>query len=133
MRAFLLVSLSCVLLIFILSHSPSIAHADTGGCSDVHGSKCGNVNTAIGPIIPDAQKLVARIFSLILGLAGGIALILIILSGYRFMTSGGSPEAFQAARDTLVSAIVGILFIIFSFVILQIIGVDILRIPGFNP
>jgi len=42
------------------------------------------------------------------------------------------PEALKDARDQLISAIIGLIFIIFSLVILQIIGVDILRIPGFG-
>lgn len=94
--------------------------------------RCLEVNTAIGPVGTESKAFVARIFSLVLGLAGGIALILIMVSGYKFMTSGGNPESFQAARDMFVSAIVGLLFIIFAFVILQIIGVDILHIPGFG-
>ena len=94
---------------------------------------CINIDTAIGPISTEPQGFVRSIFSLVLGLAGGIALILIILSGYRFMASQGNPEALTNARQQLISAIVGLLFIIFSFVILQIIGVDILRIPGFAP
>ena len=137
MSRFSLVSLSglFIFLIFISLHPSSIANADIGGCSDVYGDNnefCGNVKTAIGDINPNAQEVVKRIFQLVLGLSGGIALILIILSGYRFMTSGNNPEAFQAAKDQLVSAIVGLLFIIFSFVILQVIGVDILHIPGFG-
>jgi len=94
--------------------------------------KCATINTAIGEISTEPQGFVKRIFSLVLGLAGGIALILIILSGYRFMASQGNPEALTNARQQLISAIVGLLFIIFSFVILEVIGVDILRIPGFG-
>lgn len=95
--------------------------------------KCLKINTAIGNISTEPAGFVRSIFSLVLGIAGGIALVLIILSGYRFMASQGNPEAVQASRDQLISAIVGLLFIIFSFVILQVIGVNILRIPGFAP
>lgn len=105
---------------------------DNGTFKDGANVNCIKFQTAIGDINPGQKTLVARIFGLVLGLSGGIALILFIVSGYRFMTSGGSPEAFQAARDMLVSAIAGLLFIIFSFVILEIIGVDILHIPGFE-
>lgn len=94
--------------------------------------KCIAVDTAIGPINTDPFEFVKSILSKLLSLAGGIAVILIIISGYRLMTSQGNPEAVQAARDQLTSAIVGFLFIIFSLVILQVIGVDILRIPGFT-
>jgi len=95
--------------------------------------KCIAVSTAIGDISTNPQGFVKSIFSIVLGIAGGIALVLIILSGYRFMASQGNAEAVGNARQQLISAIVGLLFIIFSFVILQIIGVDILKIPGFSP
>lgn len=129
-----------ILLLFIFFYSSftfSTNAKSNGGCLQ-KGQKYGNticisVNTAIGEINTDPPSFVRSIFSVVLGLAGGIALILIIISGYRFIASGGNPEAIQAARDQLVSAIVGLLFIIFSFVALQIIGVDILRIPGFEP
>lgn len=95
--------------------------------------KCAAVETALGPIETDPAGFIKSIFSLLLGVSGGIAVILIIVSGYRLMASQGNPEQVQGAREMLTSAIVGLLFIIFSFVILQVIGVDILKIPGFSP
>jgi len=88
--------------------------------------------TALGKISTDPAGFVSRVFGILLSLAGGIALLLIIISGYRLMSSQGNPEKVQAAREQLTSAIVGLLFIIFSLAILTIIGVDILRIPGFT-
>lgn len=78
----------------------------------------------------DPAGFIARIFSILLSFAGGIALLLIISAGYKIMTSKGKPEAIQAARDQLIAAIVGLVFIIFSFVIFQLIFADILKIPG---
>lgn len=95
--------------------------------------KCVEVQTGIGPISTDPQEFVKSVFKIVLGMAGGIALILIMLSGYKFMASQGNPEAVKAAQEQLTSAVVGLLFIIFSFVILQVIGVDLLKIPGFQP
>ena len=94
--------------------------------------KCLVVSTALGDINTEPAGFVKSIFGLILGLSGGIALLLIIISGYRLMAARGNPEALQAARDQLISAIIGLIFIIFSLVILEIIGVDILKIPGFT-
>lgn len=138
MSRFLLFSLCAIfaLLIFIPFHSSLISSVNAqkdAGCAWKIGDKCQMIKTAIGDVTPSPQGLIRTMFRLVLGLSGGIALILIIISGYKFMASGNNPESFQAAKDTLVSAIVGLLFIIFSFVILQVIGVDILRIPGFNP
>lgn len=97
------------------------------------GKICLKINTALGPIDTDPQNFVKWLFSVVLGLAGGIALIIIMISGYKFMASQGDPEKVGEARQQLTSAIVGLLFIIFSFVILEVIGVDILKIPGFQP
>jgi hypothetical protein len=93
--------------------------------------KCASVMTAVGTISTDPASFITSVFTIVLGLAGGIALILIILAGYRYMTSQGNPEAVKAANEQLTAAIVGLLFIIFSFVILRTIGVDILKIPSF--
>lgn len=119
------------------SKFPSYVDRDfLGKCPDEEnqsGDKCIAVKTAVGSISTDPAEFTQRIFSLVLGIAGGIALILIIISGYRMMASQGNPEALTAARGQLISTIVGLLFIILSFVILQVIGVDILKIPGFTP
>jgi len=88
--------------------------------------------TAIGDVIASPQGFVTRLFGLILSISGGIALLLIIISGYKILSSQGNPEALKGAKEQLTAAIVGLLFIIFALVILQIIGVDILRIPGFK-
>ena len=100
------------------------------GRKDVY---CVAVDTGIGLISTDPKSFVKSVMGITLSLAGGIAMILLIFSGYKFMASQGNPEALQAARDQFLSAIIGLLFIIFSLVILQIIGVDILNIPGFKP
>ena len=96
---------------------------------DINGQKC---DTAVGSISTNPSDFVKSIFGILLSLAGGIAIILIMISGYRLMFSQGNPEKVQAAREQLTSAIVGLLFIIFSITILQVVGVDILKIPGIS-
>lgn len=88
--------------------------------------------TAIGAIQTSPTAFAKQIFGILLSLSGGIALLLIINAGYQIMVSEGNPEKIQGARETITSAIIGLVFIIFSLTILQIIGVDILRIPGFT-
>ncbi|MEM4259583.1 MAG: hypothetical protein QXS38_02390 [Candidatus Pacearchaeota archaeon] len=93
---------------------------------------CSKVRTAIGDIDTTPTGFVKSVFGLVLGLAGGLALLLIIYSGYMLIESRGNPEKIEAAREQLISAIIGLLFIIFSLVAVQIIGVDILNLPGFG-
>lgn len=68
-----------------------------------------------------------------MGISGGIAILLIIISGYRIMISRGNPESTQNAKEQLTAAIVGLLFVIFSIVILQVIGYNILGISALKP
>lgn len=53
---------------------------------------------------------------------GVIAVIIIILSGIRFITSGADAKKLETARHTLVFAILGLLLVLFSFLILNLIG-----------
>ncbi len=92
----------------------------------------GTCDTALGPLPTDIPGLLTKVFSIALAIAGVLALGLIIASGYRLMMSQGNPEQVKGAREQLTAAIVGLLFIIFSLVILQIIGANILGIPGFG-
>ncbi len=94
-----------------------------------NGSWC---NTALGQISTGVGGFSQDLFRIVLGISGGIAVILIIISGYKLMTSRGNPEQLQQAKEQLTAAIVGLLFIIFSLVILQSIGVNILQLPGFR-
>lgn len=89
-------------------------------------------NTGIGPINADPSGFARSILRIFLGLAGGILLILIILNGYKLMTSQGDPEKIKDAREGIIAAIAGILLIIFSLSILRLITSDILGIPGFS-
>ncbi len=91
-----------------------------------------SVNTAVGEVGTNFSSLSKNVFDLVLGVAGTIALIATIIAGYKYMISQGNPEALKSASTQLTSAIIGLLFIIFSFVILQIIGSDIFGIDKFK-
>lgn len=93
---------------------------------------CIRINTAFGSIPTDSQNFTRWVLGFVLSVAGMIVLIIIIIAGYRLMTSQGDPEKLKNARDQLTAAIVGLLFIIFSLVILELITRDILGLPGFG-
>lgn len=56
-------------------------------------------------------------------LAGTAAVFFIIFSGIKFITSGGDPKQVEGARKTATWAIIGLLIILFSFAIINIIGI----------
>lgn len=93
---------------------------------------CSTFATAVGNLETAPEKFISSLFAVLLSISGGIALLLIIKAGYQMLVSQGKPESINNARDQLVAAIVGLIFLILSFVILEIIGFDILQIPGFG-
>lgn len=91
----------------------------------------GGVSTAIGCIPTDPQEFVAGVLKFALAAGGGIALLLFIYGAFQMITSAGNAEGVKKGHEQMTSAIMGLLLIIFSVLLLQIIGVDILNLPDF--
>lgn len=88
------------------------------------------VYTAIGCIKNDPNVFIPSLARLIIGIAGGIALLLMLVGAFLVTTAGGDPKKVESGKSTFTSAIIGLLVVIFSAVLLQFIGVQILRLPG---
>lgn len=93
----------------------------------------GGVWTAGGCFYTNPSLLISEnILPWGLGVAGSLSLLCISYAAFILQTSRGNPERIKKAREYLRACITGLLLIIFSVFILQLIGVTILRIPGFN-
>lgn len=91
------------------------------------------IPTAIGCInVANPGDFVGSILSLAMGVAGGIALLLIIYGAFQVLLSAGQPEKVQAGKELITSAITGLLLIIFSVFILEMIGLKVLGLPWFE-
>jgi hypothetical protein len=119
----------------------NLCRATPGEATDVgtEKGKCyscmaeGKLWTALGCIDLKMDSFIQnQLFGWGLGLAGLSAFLCIIYSAFIFQTSSNNPEKITQAQDTMTSCITGLIVIIFSVFILNIIGVDILKIPGFS-
>ena len=90
------------------------------------------VQTAIGCIPTQPDLLASRIITIATGVGSGIAFLFLLTGAFKLITSGGDPDSVQGAKETITSAIAGLLLIVFSVVILQVVGVQLLGLPGFN-
>lgn len=86
-------------------------------------------------IFPDDPELFAGMFTsrvLLFAIAGAgfVFLAQVIMAGYKYMTSLGEPASIQSATKQLLHALTGLLVVITTFFIIQIIetifGLDIL-------
>jgi len=96
------------------------------------GNQVMKMYTAFGCIDTSVAGIAEYIFSIGLGLAGTIALGCIIFASIKLQVSAGNPEKIKESQELITSCITGLILVIFSIVLLRIIGIDILRIPGFN-
>ena len=88
--------------------------------------------TGIGCIPLTLEGFIGYVFTFGIGLGGIIALLCIIYSAFVMQTSSGNPERIKKAQENLTSCIMGLMLIIFAVFILRLIGLDILKIPGFG-
>jgi hypothetical protein len=91
-----------------------------------------SVNTALGCVPVEMDKFIAWLLPYIFGIGGGIAFILMIYGFILMTTSNGDPKAVQGAKETVTSALIGLLICIFAIFLLRLITVDILKIPGIS-
>ncbi len=97
-----------------------------------NGDGCKRIKTSLGYVSTDASNFTRWVLGFILSISGGIVFLIILITGYRLMTSQGDPEKVKNAKDQLTAAIIGLMFIIFSLAILELITRDILGLPGFG-
>lgn len=79
--------------------------------------------------IQDFQGIVKTVLNLAVQLAGIVVFILLLVGGFKYLTSGGNPEAKKAASGTITYAILGLALLLGSWLILllikEITGVDV--------
>jgi len=55
------------------------------------------------------------VLQIVFGIAGGVALLVIIIAGLRFILSQGDPNNVAKARNTIIYAIIGLIICITAF------------------
>lgn len=102
-------------------------------CVTAGANGVGGIWTAIGCLPTNYTDLINKyIFTTGLGLAGVVAFLYLIYGSFLILTSTGNPEIVAHGKEVITSAISGLILIIFSVFLLRTIGVDILKIPGFE-
>lgn len=126
-----LVFLSPVLgALFVLSTKVALAVDPFAGCSASGANP--EINTALGCIPVDMGEFIGWLLPFLFGIAGGISFLLMVYGFILITVSKGDPKAVQGARETITSAITGLILSIFSIFILRLIVSGILKLPGVN-
>ena len=65
----------------------------------------------------DLDNLAANLIQIVLGFVGIIFLVIIIWSGFQWMTSGGNEQKVTAAKNHMTAAAIGLIIIVAAYAI----------------
>ena len=65
----------------------------------------------------DVRQTAARIINVALGFLGIIAVVIVLLGGFKYMISGGNEEKTTEAKNLIVSGIIGLAIILSAWAI----------------
>jgi len=73
------------------------------------------------PQLSALNEILGKVISSALALSGIVLFIMLIIGGFKIITSGGDPKELEAGQKTLTSAIVGVVLLALSFLIIKLI------------
>jgi hypothetical protein len=66
--------------------------------------------------------LIRTVINWLLGIAFGVAILFLIIGGFWYVVSAGNEETAEKGKSTAVNAIIGIVIIILSYVIVNVVA-----------
>ena len=73
--------------------------------------------TATGLGTKDIRETIASIINVAMGLLGIIAVCIILLGGFKWMTAGGSEDKVGEAKKLIISGVIGLVIILTAYAI----------------
>lgn len=75
------------------------------------------IQNEVGYSTRDLRSVVGSIIKTVLGFLGVVAIIIILIGGFKWMTAGGSDEKVGEAKKWLISGIIGLAIILLAYAI----------------
>ena len=93
---------------------PTAASAQTLEADDLFGDDFTD-NTGLGEA--DLEQTIARLIKVALGFLGIVAVIIVLMGGFKWMTAGGNDEKVQEAKKMLIAGVIGMAIILSAYAI----------------
>jgi hypothetical protein len=76
-----------------------------------------NYATSIGLGTKDVRETVGGVIQAFMGLLGIVAVVIILLGGFKWMTAGGEEEKVTEAKKLIISGVIGLVIIMSAYAI----------------
>jgi len=89
-----------------------------------HGAQSLNVNATTEPCTEGSTgnglgDLVKKIINILSVVVGVVAVIMIIIGGFRYITSGGKQDSVTGAKNTILYAVIGLIIVALAQIIVR--------------
>lgn len=98
---------------YATSHGAPAANNKTSACNGVTQIGGGGCNNN------QFNNFIKDIINILLFLIGAIAVVMIIIGGLRYVTSGGDQGAITGAKNTILYAVIGLVIAVMAFAIVN--------------
>lgn len=99
---------------FSLAALPMLAKAqDSIGTDEIFGNQ--DIAGALGQSDTDIRVTVSRVIRAFMGLLGLVAVVIILLGGFKWMTAAGSEDKVAEAKKLIISGIIGLIIILSAY------------------
>ena len=87
----------------------------TGWGDAANNADSASISTEIGLGTKDPRAIAASVIQIILGFLGIIAVVIILLGGFKWMTAGGNEDKVGEAKKLITAGIIGLVIILASW------------------
>ena len=112
---------------------PALAEINAAGCDTVKDPLCvtSAVKTGLGST--DIRVTIASIIKVAMGLLGIVAVAIILIGGFTWMTAGGNEEKVGEAKKWIFAGIIGLAIILSAYALATFVINSLVTATGFNP
>ena len=118
MKKIVVMAMALFVLTPVLSFSLPALAATTGDLNPWGSDQLkDNIKTTTGLGERDPRDIAASVIRIILGFLGIVAVIIILLGGFKWMTAGGNEDKVGEAKKLITAGIIGLVIIVAAFAI----------------
>ncbi len=106
----------CFLVLFALAMPVLVAAQGVNPSDYDEGDITGNINVPQGADLPE---VVTNIINIVLGFLALIAVIIVLIGGFEWMTAGGNEDKVKTAKKRLEYGLIGLVIIFLAYAIVK--------------
>lgn len=99
---------------------------------DPFGGNGSNINSNLGLGNKGPQEIAASVLNILMGFLGIVAVIIILMGGFKWMTAGGGEDKIAEAKKMITAGVIGLLIVLAAWGITIFVLNSLLNATGAN-